>query len=346
MVTRLRFLLSAALAGHAIALSGMAADPFDIFRPGVELRPAERQALDRGAPALTLPAADGRQFAVFSAIGIDSEDRGRVTGWMRHIEQLRKNRYVEATGRFSTPIHETDIGAITLDARDLNDIKNCRPGRCNVKLSAAEMQHLQRVIAASGTEWRAAVQRAFQTLVLRRVSTYVKGGHTALDDYADHRVPRSPSDAFRLVAGRTTILDRVAPGILEQAARCPATLLGPRRGFIYWSKVRLGEKTVISATHVVFVEPKEDPSVEMLAIGIQIFATHYLDAALEITAVVRNPDWSTRYLVHIHRSEVDLLDGIWGGLARSAIASRIRKDGPAMLEAARYRLTALAPPGP
>ena len=342
----MRFLLSIVLAVQAGALSAMDADPFSVFRPALELRPSERQALDRGTPVLTLPPAEGRQLAVFSAIGIDGDDRGRVNGWMGQIDQLRKNRHVVATGRFSTPIDETDAAAITLDARDLEDIRNCRPGRCDVKLSAAEVLELQRVIAASGPDWRGAVQRAFQALVLRRVSAYVKGGHAALDDYADHREPRSPSTAFRLVARKTAILERVAPGMVDEVVRCPAAFLGSRRGFIYWTKERLGEKTVISATHVVFVEPGPGTSVEILVAGIQIFSTHYLDAALEITGIVRNADWSRRYLVHIYRSEVDLLDGFWGGLARSAIASRIRKDGPAVLEAARYRLSAVDPPSP
>ena len=64
------------------------------------------------------------------------------------------------------------------------------------------------------------------------------------------------------------------------------------------------------------------------------FATHNM--------IVRTADWSRRYLVHIYRSEVDFR----GGLARSASASRIRKDGPAVLEAARYRLSAVDPPSP
>ena len=343
----MRLLLSITLAVQAVALGARHADPFEIFRPAIELRPSERQSLDRGMPVLTLPPAEGRQFAVFSAIGIGSDDDGgRVSGWMRRIELLRKNRYVLGTGRFSTPLDQTDLGAMTLDARDLDDIRNCRPGRCNVKLSAAEVRDLQQVIAASGTEWRAAVQRAFQAIVLRRVTAYVKGGHAALDDYADHRVPRSPSAAFRMVAAKTAILERVAPGIAEEVMRCPAAFLGSRGGFIYWSKERLGEKTVISATHVVIVEPEGGSSLEILVVGIQIFATHYLDAALELTGVVRAGDWSRRYLVHIYRSDVDLLDGFWGGLARSAIASRIKRDGPAVLEAARHRLAALDPPRP
>ena len=343
-MTRTRMLLSVALAAQTMALSGRSADPFDIFRPAIELRPQERQALDRGTPLLTLPTAEGRQFAVFSAIGIDGDDPGRATAWLRQIEHLRKNRFVVATGRFATPIDVTDLGGISLDARDLSDIRNCRPGRCNVKLSASEILELQALIGASGTEWRAAVQRAFQVLVLRRVATYVNGGHAALEDYADHRVPRSPALAFRATAGHAAVLERVAPGLVAQVARCPAAFLGPGRGFIYWSQERLGDKTVISATHVVLVEPDAGSSVELLAVGIQIFATHYLDAALEITGVVRNADWSRRYLVHIYRCEVDLLDGFWGGLARSAIAARIKKDGPAMLEAARYRLGAVDPP--
>jgi hypothetical protein len=77
---------------------------------------------------------------------------------------------------------------------------------------------------------------------------------------------------------------------------------------------------------------------------VQVFATHYFDASLAITAIVRDPGTAQRYLVHLYRSELDILDGFWGGLARSVIAGRLKSDGPSVLKSVRHRLTNVAPP--
>lgn len=320
-------------------------DAFDFFHPSVVLRPEEREALDRAAPVVALPRATGREIVVFSAIAIDrmANDR-RVTAWMRQLEQLRRNEYVIATGRFSTSPNVGDLEGLTLDRDDLDGIKNCRPGRCDVKLSRVEIEELRRVIATSGEDWRSAVQTAFREIVVRRVSAYSTRGHAGLDHYADHRVARSPSQAFSCLLANSTFLHQRIPGVIDRIATCPAASIQQQRGFMYWSKERLGGKTVISATHVVFVAPNTTASDETLIVGIQIFATHYLDASLGVTAIVPDAASSKSYLVYVNRSDVDILGGFWGGVARSLIEARLRRDGPAILEAVRDRLTKTDPP--
>jgi hypothetical protein len=74
-------------------------------------------------------------------------------------------------------------------------------------------------------------------------------------------------------------------------------------------------------------------------VGIQVFATHYLDAALSVTAFVQETSSSPAYFVYAHRADVDLLGGFWGSLARSIIEGRIRKDGPTILRHVGARLS-------
>ncbi len=46
---------------------------------------------------------------------------------------------------------------------------------------------------------------------------------------------------------------------------------------------------------------------ERFVAWLQIFATHYLDACLGVTALVRDPETARSYLVYVNRSDVDLL---------------------------------------
>ena len=94
---------------------------------------------------------------------------------------------------------------------------------------------------------------------------------------------------------------------------------------------------MISVTHVVLMPPRDGRS-PLIMVGTQVYASHYLDASLTVTAFVRDLRASRAYFVYMHRSSVDLLGGLWGGLARSIIESRARKDGPAILNRVAERL--------
>ena len=338
-------LIAGAFIGLPLSAQSAPSDPFDLFRPAVLIEAADRRALDRSNAVILLPPAAGRELVIFSAIGLGpAGDRDRTLAWLRNIEQLRHNALILGGGRLSAKPDAADVAALTLDPRDFDDIRNCRPGQCGVKLTRSEIEELRAVIANAGSDWRGAVQRRFQAIALRRVSAYVAGGHAALADLVDHRQPRSPASAFAGLAAESPLLDRRVSASVRRIAECPAAFLGPQRGFLYWSKERLGSKSVVSVTHVAFIEPDAGSALESVVIAVQVFATHYFDASLAITAIVREPAAPQRYLVHLYRSELDILDGFWGGVARSVIAGRVKSDGPGVLEAVRHRLTNTDPP--
>jgi len=76
----------------------------------------------------------------------------------------------------------------------------------------------------------------------------------------------------------------------------------------------------------------------------QVFATHYLSASPSLTSVTTPSRSGDRHLVYTRRSHVDLLQGFWGGLTRRIVESRIRADGPAVLDVIRRRLESGEPP--
>jgi hypothetical protein len=72
--------------------------------------------------------------------------------------------------------------------------------------------------------------------------------------------------------------------------------------------------------------------------GIQVFATHYLDASLSIAAFVQPSASKDTYFVYLQSVDIDILGGFWGSLARSILEGRIREDAPGILERVRARL--------
>jgi hypothetical protein len=78
---------------------------------------------------------------------------------------------------------------------------------------------------------------------------------------------------------------------------------------------------------------------EVVIASRQIFANHYIDASLGLTALVDSGDGSgMSYLLYVNRSRIDRFPGPFGGLARALMKPRIRKGVENSLAIAKARL--------
>src|SRR5262245_4959232 len=114
---------------------GTARDPFAWLEPTVTIDHAARSRLDRGEVIVrVLPASDG-EIGVFAAARLDA-DAETLVAWVNAIARLKKSPYVLMIRRFSDPPVLADLKGLTLDDDDLNAIRDCRPGDCELKLAA------------------------------------------------------------------------------------------------------------------------------------------------------------------------------------------------------------------
>jgi hypothetical protein len=109
---------------------------------------------------------------------------------------------------------------------------------------------------------------------------------------------------------------------------------------VYWSKEKLGPATVISVTHLALTRVSESPVTAFAAASKQLFGSHYFDALLGLTAVVQDPatPGAPTYVVYLNRSRLDVFDGLFGGLKRTIVRSRMRSSVADKLVAARDRV--------
>ena len=344
---RLVWLVAAVTFAAAVVNATSDSDnPFRFFSPTVRVSPADRARLDRGAViARVLPADDG-QTAFFAAARLKASPE-RLLEWTRAIEQFKRGPMVLAVRRMSNPVADDDLDALVLDRDEVDDLKRCRVGKCALKLSAGEIDAVQQAIAAAGTGWREAVQREFRRILIARVRLHDRSGLLALPPYADSGGRVSVGEAFSGFTARSPYLTRALPDVIN-------ALLAPRhaplaRGetFYYWSRERLGSgKVVVTVTYVQLLQTV-GPSLEVLSASVQLYASHYLEGALAVTAVLCDervaPQESlagTRacYLAYLNRARVDLLGGLFGGLRRSIIEDRIEAEGPRLMREVTGRL--------
>jgi hypothetical protein len=325
------------------AQSGAAGpDPFEFFRPAVVVTDGERRQLARGDPIARVVPAQHREVMVFAAVPVKIGP-DRLVAWMRRVAAFKKSPYVLAIQRFSDPPRIEDLAALNLDHEDLEAIRDCRPGDCGLKLAGAEMEMLRRAATGAGADWKPALDRAFREVVLERVQAYRGGGHAALKDYDDRREPVSLDARFAALLGHIAFLTLGLPQFTDALARYPSVPAANIESFLYWSKEGLSGKPVVSATHVSIVRHDDGVRPEVLVAGKGIFATHYVTASIGLTALMRGPD-GKRYLVYLNRSEVDVLGGFFGGVARMFMERRLKSEASDILRGLRTRLESGEPP--
>lgn len=347
MQTRRQSIAAVALAGLLVLRGPQAqapADPFAFFHPAVSPSLVDRQAIDKGVPFVRVLPGHDREVAIFAAVPVTS-DGDRLVAWVRRIAELKKSAFVLSIGRFSTPPRIEDLDGLSLDDDDLVEIRRCRPGACGVKLSAQEIAQLQRAIADARAEWKPFVQRAFRHIVLQRVQAYLAGGLPALPAYSDRDNPVPLQSAFSAIVGRSVYLTARLPRFADYLDRYPRVSMPDVESFIYWSKEQLAGEPVVSATHVSILRSRDEGLPDALVAGKQVFATHYMNGSLNLTAVLRGRPGSPNYLAYLNRSDVDVLGGFFGGLVRLLVEHRLKTEASEVLQGLGRRLDS-GPPRP
>jgi hypothetical protein len=334
-------MLIAVLALQLVTAAG--ADPFAFFQPSVRITIDDRRKLENGEPIAHVLPGDDLEVGVFAAVPV-KVDGDRVAAWIRRIEELKKSAYVPAIRRFSDPPRIEDLAGLTLDDEELSAIADCRPGHCGLKLTAAEMIELQRAAAAGGRVGKSAVQDRFRRIVLERVTSYLNDG--LIGPFENHKSVVWPAREFGSLVDHSAFLTERLPVFAEYLRAAPGVSTADIETFLYWSKERIANRPIISVTHVHMLRGQDATLPDVLVAGKQVFATHYTNASLGVTALMRGEPGGPNYLVYVNRSKVDVLHGMFGGLVRWFMERRLKGEAADVLQALQRRLESGDPPPP
>ena len=308
-----------------------AQDPFSWLRPTIGIDATTLGHLDRDEVFVrVLPATDG-ELAVFVAARINA-DPDTFAAWMNAIGQLKQSRFVLGMRRLSDPPALEDLQDLSLDDEDLNDLRSCRAGDCNVKLTREDIEALHHAADVGGREWKAAVQEQFRRVVWNRLLSYRTTGFSGLMPYADRRRMVEPNRALGALMDRSPYLQ--SSGFADADVS----------SFFYWSKEQYGAgKAVIGVTHVDIVRARLAGPMRVAAVSREVFATHYRNASLGLTALTEDAS-GRRYLVYVNRSQLDLLGGLFGAWKRSVLEGRLKSESAAVFSEIRRRIESGLPP--
>lgn len=210
-------------------------------------------------------------------------------------------------GTFSSPPQSSDVAKLTFPDEDIRELANCEVGLCKVKMTARGIKAYNKLDQKAPDFIEKAngiVRRAF----VRYVRRYLKGGNKALAEYNDKTNPTSIAEEFQDLLKKSHYIFEYIPKLHAYLEDFPKKKLPNSTSVIYWMKedFERAKQPIVSINHMVFSKtPKKRATV---IASKQLYASHYFEAALRLTAVIKDSRENDPgfYLVYIDRSRLDL----------------------------------------
>lgn len=283
-----------------------------------------------------LPAADKPEMAAFGAVRVAAR-KDVYLERTRDIARFRKGPSTLQIGRFRTPPMLEDLAGLTLEDGDFDAARQCKPGDCDLKLARSALERIRREM-----DWKAPDARARATLLMKQmlvdyVTAYLQGGTAAMATYADDAVPLDTPTEFRKVLAASPYLVQYAPELRRCLEDYPKGRLAGTEDLFYWTKDRFGPKPTIAIYHVTIWRDPGDAARAAVA-SKQIYASHYFQAGLDLTALVDAPSPAGGfYLVDLYRARIDPPTGLLSGVLLGKIRGGIEQGVAEGLRTAKAR---------
>jgi len=291
----------------------------------------ECSEVDRGEIVTKeLGAENTFEVAVCGAMRIPIPFNLAVSSY-EHMDSFRKNPNVPELGKFSVPPRLEDLDQYTMEEEDCKGLKDCQSGDCLVKLPASMMDQFRKGIDWSSPDHNAKVLSLAKSNFVNYVTAYSAGGNAALMNYDDMQYPESRADEYHGLINE-------APNLSGWGKELYRSLDGTGNGslpnssndFIWQKEIFTGAKPTTTISQVVIYTPNPKSKLTLVA-SKQLYADHFFEASLTVTALVGNTeDTSGIYLVYLNRSNYDDLrkTGLFSftGRVRHEIFKKVERE--------------------
>lgn len=287
-------------------------------------------ALQRGETVVRpAPAQDKREVAVSGLVTLRASADEFLRSYRDSLMRKSNGAVMEA-GKFGAVPAVADLEGLTLEPNDIEDLKACVVGACEIKLSAAMIQRFAREVNWQAADYAQQATQLFKTMLLEYVKEYRSRGDAALIEYHDKQ------NKIRL-ADEHQALTR-AGGYLSEVSRVTSEMQ-PVEELLVWSKIKFGLKPVIAINHVTIYKRDRELGPQILAVSKQIYANHYFNSSLGLTGFVTVAG-PTSYLVYENRSRADGLEGPFGKLKRGIVRNKALEGLKGILEHSKLTMEA------
>jgi hypothetical protein len=273
----------------------------------------------------TLEVTDPREVATLGLVRIKVTPDFYVER-LADITDFKRDEAVLQIGTFGNPPVLGDVAGLTLDDADFRNLRDCRVGDCGVQLSADAIDRFRKDVDWQRADARGQATSLMQQVLVEYVTRYVEAGSAASGAYADTAHAVNPGREFASLVDAGTDAWQYFPGLRRHLLVYPAATSAGIVDMVYWSKESVNRRPVVSVTHLAISRAGEDTPADYVIASKQVYGTHYYDASLGLTVLVRDRSGSSpaTYVAYLNRSRVDVFGGILGRLARKLVSVKAR----------------------
>jgi len=306
----------------------------------MQLSPAQIAGIQNGkAFAKVLPALNASDIFVSGAVYIHANPAAYLQ-FMKDMTRRKRVAGYLGAGEFSAPPDVRDLNGLSLERDDIEDLKKCRPGDCELQLPEESMEAARASLQWNSPDITEQVTILAKRGIVRLLKEYQQDGDPALLPYRGERDPMPPAEQFRSLLSRLELFPRYLPDLNRYLLQYPNSRPEETQDFFYWEKINFGLKPTTRVNHAIIYRTSAPGAVHVLAIK-QLYATHYFQTALDLSFCVPSSTVSGEdgfYLITVKGSRQAGLTGVKGGLVRKVVITRTRESLERALNSIRENL--------
>jgi hypothetical protein len=318
-----------------------AAEFHELLREQSLFDAADFAALQQGKPVVKLlPAQDKREVAVSGLVNVKVPAEVFLQSYRESMFQ-KSNPAILEIGSFSDQPKLEDLKGLTIENRDIEDLKQCVVGRCQLKLSAQMIDRFRKEVDWESPDYSDRATQLFKVMLIDYVRDYLLRGGAALIHYNDKAKEVRLAEEQQALMAASSYTNEVVPDFLRHVKGFPDSRTLEAENHIVWSKIKFGLKPVFAINHITIHKTEKESGPQVLIASKQIYANHYFDSSLGLTAFVSVPgSGAGSFLLYENRSRADGLQGLFGKMKRSIVEDRAVDGLKGILENSKATLHA------
>jgi len=196
-------------------------EPYRFFREFVGLSEDQIGAIRSGkAVAKVIESRTPDEVFVFGSVYVDASPESYLK-LASDVNALRKLPGYLAIQSFSDSPQLSDLEGFTLEKQDIDELKKCKMGHCEVQLPTEAMEQINQSIDWSAPDVVDRVNHLARQMAFQALRNYMNGGNMALGVYRDKNHPAAVAETFAALITRLSALPEYLPELNEYLLEYP-----------------------------------------------------------------------------------------------------------------------------
>ena len=319
--------LALILASTAAVISGSAQSNPSLqtyFRQYIGLNQDQIATIQSGQPfAKNLPSRTPAEVFLWGAVYVHATPESYLK-FAHDFDRLRKLPNYLALGVFSDPPRLSDLEGFAFTSDEVQALKNCKPGDCQIQLPEDFIEQNHETINWSAPDADDQVNQLLRKRALEGMLAYQRDGNKALGVYNDKHDPTEVADQFAYMLSYDKALPVYLPDFYRYLLDYPRAKPANVEDKFYWARVKFGLKPTLRVVQMVTLRGNPGDPLAFAVAEKQLYASHYFETALDMSFCVRgdDPKQPGFYLIMAMGSEQNGLTGLKGSIVRHVAVGR------------------------